>query len=334
MHPAPPFREVTVRLLPCASALLAACQPAPEAPSGPAGGLEGTITLSGAWALYPMVVKWGEEFQELHPGVKLDVSAGGAGKGMADALAGVVDLGMVSRDVKPEEVEKGAWWLSVTKDAVVVTYNPAHPHAALLRSRGIAREELAALYLDTATTRTWDAVTGVPGQEAHVYTRSDACGAAETLAAYIGGHQEDLQGVGVYGDPGLSQAVTKDPLGIGYNNVGFAYDATTLQPVAGLAVLPLDLDGDDAIAPDEDVYATRDTLAAAIADGRYPSPPARALHLVSRGVPGKPLVRAFLTWVLTDGQQYVADAGYIGLPQGSLDAGLVALQAPASPPAP
>jgi ABC-type Fe3+ transport system substrate-binding protein len=40
-------------------------------------------------------------------------------------------------------------------------------------------------------------------------------------------------------------------------------------------------------------------------------------------------VRAFLEWVLTDGQQYVADAGYIPLPQGSLDASLVALQAPA-----
>ncbi|MCX9013142.1 MAG: substrate-binding domain-containing protein, partial [Candidatus Methanoperedens sp.] len=70
-------------------------------------GLEGTITLSGAFALYPMAVRWGEEFQKLHPKVKVEVSAGGAGKGMADTLGGLVDIGMVSRDIDKSEIEKG-----------------------------------------------------------------------------------------------------------------------------------------------------------------------------------------------------------------------------------
>lgn len=47
-------------------------------------GLKGTITISGAWALYPMVVKWAEEFGKAYPGVKIDVAAGGAGKGIAE----------------------------------------------------------------------------------------------------------------------------------------------------------------------------------------------------------------------------------------------------------
>ena len=71
--------------------------------------LKGTVTISGAWALYPMTVKWAEEFQKVHPAVKVDVSAGGAGKGMVDCLSKIVDIGMVSRDVNPEETAKGAW---------------------------------------------------------------------------------------------------------------------------------------------------------------------------------------------------------------------------------
>ncbi|HEX9902240.1 MAG TPA: hypothetical protein VGB72_05205, partial [Acidobacteriota bacterium] len=47
--------------------------------------LKGTVSLSGAWALYPMAVKWAEEFRKLHPGVQVDVQAGGAGKGITDA---------------------------------------------------------------------------------------------------------------------------------------------------------------------------------------------------------------------------------------------------------
>ena len=69
----------------------------------------GTISISGAWALYPMVLKWAEEFKKIHPKVKIDVQAGGAGKGMADVLAGMADFGMVSRDIHPEEVKKGAF---------------------------------------------------------------------------------------------------------------------------------------------------------------------------------------------------------------------------------
>lgn len=316
--------------------LIAACgaPPSPEVPApptepeGPAP-LQGTITFSGAWALYPMVVKWGEEFGKLHPDVHLDVAAGGAGKGMADALAEVVDLGMVSRDVNPEEIDKGAWWVSVAKDAVVPTFNEKHPLAAQIRAAGVTREELTAIFVapDEDALR-WGLVA--PGGEdlpIHVFTRSDACGAAATFAQYLGGVQEDLKGIGVYGDPGLADAVLKDPLGVGFNNVNFAYDAGTLKPVTGLAVLPLDVNGDGVITPDEDFYADRDQLAQAIGDGRYPSPPARALHLVSQGVPDDPLVRAFLAWVLSDGQQYLAESGYIPLPRADLDTALGRLAA-------
>jgi len=55
------------------------------------------------------------------------------------------------------------------------------------------------------------------------YTRSDACGAAENVAKFFGKKQEDLLGVGVFGDPGLAQAVKKDPLGIGINNIGLRF---------------------------------------------------------------------------------------------------------------
>ena len=37
---------------------------------------------------------------------------------MADALSRAADIGMVSREVSPEEAKKGAWWVSVAKDAV------------------------------------------------------------------------------------------------------------------------------------------------------------------------------------------------------------------------
>jgi len=150
-----------------------------------------------------------------------------------------------------------------------------------------------------------------------VYTRSDACGAAKTWAKYLGYKQEDLIGVAVYGDPGLAEAAKDDPLGIGYNNINYAYDMETKEPVAGMILIPLDLNGNGKVDEDENFYNTRDEVVEAIATGAYPSPPARDLHLVTKdeftGV-----TKEFVRWILTDGQQYVSETGYIQLPEERL----------------
>jgi phosphate transport system substrate-binding protein len=288
--------------------------------------LRGTISLSGAFALYPMAVKWAEEFRKLHPQVQIDIAAGGAGKGMADCLSGTVDLGMVSRAINPAELEKGAFPLAVTKDAVVPTINRTHPAIAELLARGITQQQAADIWV-TGKITTWAALSGGKCTEPiHIFNRSDACGAAETWAQYMGKKQEDLTGFGVFGDPGVVEAVKKDPLGIGYNNVNFAYDAATKKPMDSIAVLPLDINGNGKIDPEESFYDNRDALTKAIATGQYPSPPARVLYLVSKGKPQDKALVEFLKWILTDGQAFVSEAGYVNLAPEMIQAELKKLQ--------
>jgi phosphate transport system substrate-binding protein len=288
-------------------------------PDNPGAAAGGKIMVSGAFALYPMMVKWAEEYQKINPGVKVEVSAGGAGKGMTDALSGMVDLGMVSREISKEEISRGAVYVAVTKDAVVVTASAENPVLSDLQARGINRSVFTRIFVNETITD-WGKVVHRPelSEKINVYTRSDACGAADVWAKYLGYKQEDLKGVGVFGDPGLADAVKSDRLGIGYNNIGFAYDAMTGKPLEGLAVIPLDLNDNGHIDPDEQLYATRDVIVSAINTGKYPSPPARELNLVAKESFSGPTLE-FVRWILTDGQQYVEESGYIALPHERID---------------
>jgi phosphate transport system substrate-binding protein len=108
---------------------------------------QGTITVSGAFALYPMMQRWAEEFHNLHPGVKFDISAGGAGKGMTDVLSGAVDIGMISRDITSDEMTKGAYGIAVTKDAVFPTINMNNPLARDIFTQGITRDTLIKIFI-------------------------------------------------------------------------------------------------------------------------------------------------------------------------------------------
>ncbi len=315
----------TLRVLMVISLVLLACCRSRSDRQANEGELTGTISISGAWALYPMAVKWAEEFQKLHPYVRIDVAAGGAGKGIADALSQAADIGNVSRDIYPEEIDQGAWWVSVTKDAVVPTVNANNPFLDVILAQGMDQKTFSLIWI-AGTFDRWRDVTRRSGWEMiHVYTRSDACGAAQTWAQYLGGRQEDLLGVGVYGDPGLAEAVKRDALGIGYNNINYVYDAQTKTQVEGLRVVPIDLDGNGRIDSTENFYNHRDKIIAAIASGVYPSPPARELHFVCQGRPEKEIVREFINWVLTDGQQYVSESGYISLSQAVLQKQLAKL---------
>ena len=302
--------------------LFSACGGSRKAPESE---LSGTISISGAFALYPLAVKWAEEFREFHPHVRIDLSAGGAGKGMTDVLANVVDIGMVSRDVYPVEEQRGAVAFAVAKDAVVPTISTNNPALTDLLKKGLTRDAAYNLWI-SGETKTWGQVAGTSDRNpVHLYTRSDACGAGETWAQWLDKKQEDLGGTAVFGDPGLAQAVQRDRLGIGYNNLSYTYDEGTRLPNPGIIVLPIDVNGNGIIDDDERFYETKDCIIAAIAADKFPSPPARDLYLVTNGVPKNPAVVAFIKFILTEGQQYNVPIGFISLSEEKLQKGLVLL---------
>ncbi len=267
--------------------------------------LKGTVTLSGAWAIYPTAVAWAEAFQKKYPKVKIDVSAGGAGKGAADAIAGLVDIGMVSRDPDPAEIKKGIVPVYILHDAVFPVTSDKNPALQELFKKGVKRQTWIDIYISGIIT-TWDEIVGRNiNKKIHVYTRSDSCGAAASWAAYLGKKQEDLRGVGVYGDPGLLEAAKRDPIGIGYSNFSYVFTREGTV-VKGAKLVPIDSNENGVADPDE-VYETRDVAIKAIRAGRYPA--TRKNYFFVKGKP-QGLVREFIEFALSDeGTKIVDDVG-------------------------
>lgn len=286
---------------------------APESEAGTSSELSGTLSISGAFALYPMMTVWAEEFTKLHPDVQFDVQGGGAGKGMTDTIAGAVDIGMISRSIKEEETAQGIFWVSVTKDAVFPIINVENPVAEQLMAQGITQETYNKIYI-TGEITTWGEVVGDPSitDKINVFTRSDAAGAAEQWAKYSGGEaQEDLLGIGVNGEPSMLDTVLKDPLGIGFGNLNSIFDLNNGNLVPGILIPPIDIN-ENGTADAGEVYQVKEDAFSAVANGTYPSPPARFENLATLGKP-EGLELEFIKWILTDGQQYLEAAGYVPL---------------------
>lgn len=285
-----------------------------------------SITISGAFALYPLGIKWTEQYKKLHPDVGFDVSAGGAGKGLTDVLAGAADIAMFSRALTPVEAQKGVVLFAVAKDAVLPAFSSKNPFSELIKRKGLTYDKLKEIYFSGKNISWGSVLDTTDNHNISVYTRSDAAGAADTWAAYFGGKQSNIKGTGIFGDPGLADAVAKDEYGVGFNNVAYMYDVNTGNKRPGIEVIPIDKNGNGLVDDDENFYGSEDSVLAAITDGRYPSPPARDLYFLTKGKPTDPQIVNFLKWVLTDGQQYVKAAGYVTLPKDKIEEQLAKLK--------
>jgi len=287
---------------------------------------ETTITISGAFALYPLATRWATEFQQKHPDIKIDITAGGAGKGIMDCLSGMADLGMVSRQITEDEKLKGAWFIAVAKDAVVPTINSHCPVLNEIKKYGLTKQQFTDIYI-TEKIHSWHQI--FPSKQPvriNTYTRSDACGAAQVWGEYLANGQEDLNGTAVFGDPSIASAIKNDKLGTGFNNIIYVYDIHSRKVYEGMEVIPIDLNENRIIDSTENFYSTLDQLMEAVRSGRYPSPPARDLYFVSKGPPSNPSAVLFMEWILTEGQQYVMEAGYVRLKEDIINAYLQKLK--------
>jgi phosphate transport system substrate-binding protein len=87
--------------------------------------VEGTINIAGSTSMQPLVEELAQAFMAENPEVKIAVQGGGSGVGVASVLSGTVDIGLCSRDLKPEE-EAGLYQTVIAKDGIALIVNKSN----------------------------------------------------------------------------------------------------------------------------------------------------------------------------------------------------------------
>lgn len=143
--------------------------PAEGTPKEAGADLSGTITLSGSTSMEKLANALCESFMEKYPNVTATAEFTGSGAGIEAVLAGTVDIGNSSRNLKEEEKTEGAVENIVAIDGIAVVVDPANTVSNL------TKEQLIGIYTGTITN--WSEVGGadapvvVVGREAGSGTR-------------------------------------------------------------------------------------------------------------------------------------------------------------------
>lgn len=188
--------------------------------------LSGTVTMAGSTSMEKLANSAAEAFMLEYPGVTVTAEFTGSSAGIESLLAGSVNIGNASRNLKEEEVAGGAVENIVAIDGIAVVVDLENTVA------GVTSEELASIY--KGEIKNWSELGGadqpivVVGREAGSGTR----GAFEELLEI-----EDLCAYANELDStGAAQAkVAATPGAIGYVSLDAVDDSVLVMPVDGSA---------------------------------------------------------------------------------------------------
>lgn len=275
--------------------LSASCTAAASAQSSPETATY--IENKGSDTIVNLALAWAERYQSDYPNVRISVTGGGSGTGIAALINGTVDIANASRQIKQEEIEAARSngvdpvEFVIARDAIAVIVNPDNPVDEL------TLQQISDIY--SGKIDNWNEVGGEDrpivrlsretNSGTHVYF-------LETVLR-LGNADDDTlfsrNTLLLPSSEGIIVEVRQNPNAIGYDGLGYVpHDLKTIaiaEEPGGAYVLP---------------------AIETVNNGTYPI--ARDLYMYTAGEPTG-TVKIYLDWIITsdEAQGIVKELGFV-----------------------
>jgi phosphate transport system substrate-binding protein len=275
--------------------------------------LSGTIEIDGSSTVFPITQAVAEEFQKVHPDIRVNVGVSGTGGGFRRFQVGETDINDASRPIKSSEAEEcarnGIEYIEFTIaiDGLAVMVNPQNTWADYLTV-----EELNMIWKPESTVDSWNDIRPEwPDQKLNLYGPDTDSGTFDYFTDVINGDEGVCRSdyTASADDNVLVQGIAGDPNSLGY--FGYAYYAENTDK---LKIVPIDSGNGPVIPSDETVKA-----------GQY-TPLARPIFIyVNKASLNTEVVNAFVKFYMENAEQLVAEVGYTPQPSSVYQENLLEL---------
>ena len=254
------------------------------------------IENKGSDTIVNLALAWAEKYQGDHPDVRISVTGGGSGTGIAALVNGTVDLANASRKIKDEETSEaqsnGVTPVEhiIARDAIAVIVNPNNPVNEL------TLQQISDIYSGKYTN--WNEVGGEDRPIVRLSRETNSGTHVYFLETVLRlGSKEDktlfsTNTLLLPSSEGIISEVRDNPNAIGYDGLGYVPKDLKMVAIAKEA-------GGEYVLPS---IATVNDKTYAIA---------RDLYMYTNGEPAG-IIKDYLDWILSDeAQVIVAELGFV-----------------------
>jgi len=255
-----------------------------------------TIENKGSDTIVNLALAWAERYQEVKPEVRLSVTGGGSGTGIAALINGTVDIANASRRIKPEEIESAKANGSdpvefiIARDAIAVIVHVDNPVDEL------TLQQISDIY--SGKLNNWSQLGGEDrpivrlsretNSGTHVYFLEEVLRLGEKENKTLFSTDTLL----LPSSEGIGAEIRLNPNAIGYDGLGYVTHEMKVIAVARE-------EGGEYINPS----------AESVNNGKYPI--ARDLYMYTNGEP-EGVILEYLDWIMaSEAQEIVMKLGFV-----------------------
>ena len=266
-----------------------------------------TITISGTKFTYPLIEKWIAEYAKVNPNVNIKLTA-------KTTSEQVVDLNIIAHQPAQNELQSSQEIVYTGRYALLPVTNKNNPILALIAKKGLNKKELDKLFFEVVDYES-DEPAPKSKFRANIYSRENQACATTVLASYFGHQSSEIRGKKVFGDDiYLISAVKKDSIGLTFNNLGYLFDVNSRTLKTDVALLPLDLKKEAKSI----LTGNLDEVLNVLELTKVETVPVEKIGFIYSYQNAKNELTAFLKWVLTDGQKFNHEQGFLNLDKQAL----------------
>ncbi|MCJ7820001.1 MAG: hypothetical protein MUP53_02260, partial [Bacteroidales bacterium] len=137
-----------------------------------------------------------------------------------------------------------------------------------------------------------------------------------SLSGFLDLTNEDIRGKVAENAGDMLAALQKDPYGIGFCKLSDVTDMDKQQFLSNIRLIPIDINSNGQLDFFEDIYSDLGSFTRGVYIGKYPKGLYNNIFTVAERKPTSGAQLAFMRWLLTDGQQFLAENGYESLAGG------------------
>ncbi len=206
--------------------LTAACGMNSEDEAGSSNGNKETIAISGSTSVGPLVEKIAETYREETPNIKVEVNQIGSSSGITNAINGVSELGMSSRDLKEEEAAELSETI-IAYDGIVVVAHPSN------KVNDLTLEEVKDIFTGKITN--WKEVGGAD-MEIVVVSREDGSGSRDAFQEIVGYSSGELVKSAIIssGNGNIKTTVATNKHAVGFISFEYVDDTISTMNINGV----------------------------------------------------------------------------------------------------
>lgn len=277
--------------------LLTACRANPQ--NGVAGSAgeqaEAYIQNKGSDTIVNLALAWAERYQQEHANIRISVTGGGSGTGIASLMNNTVDIANASRAIKEEEIAEAKGRgiepveYVIARDAIAVIVHPDNPVQQL------TMEQVSMIFRGVYTN--WKELGGEDRPIVRVSRETNSGTHVYFLEAVIrlGEDSDEIFSADTLLLPsseGIISEVSDNPNAIGYDGLGYVTPHVKVLAIARE-------DGGNYVLPSVE----------SVNSDQYPI--SRDLYMYTNSSPSE-AVKRYLEWIFSpEAQQIVMDLGFV-----------------------